>query len=447
MAKNDSVEQAEQGTSSSSIASQLPVDIIYGILEAISTISPAEATHTYLSLALVSSSWREPAQLHLFRRPYLPSPPLSNSPSPSLNPLRTYPRLVLLKETLQSHPHLAASVQSLSLGLWTTNIKREAAHDRRLSSHLAVEILKLCPSLCPNLRELSWPGVVRFDKAEAAQALRHLPGIEVLHFGEGSQKSDADPWIINLDAAVREEWGSARWSIKEVGEMMEHWPRLRKVVLGERMTSRSEGEAGEYSTDVGWNCELKSFELALGRHSALPKGELRRLLRGSKESLRHLKVTEHQLLPGELIDYLSTAGSRLTHLSTNTNDLHTLSDLLPPIELHCNSLRYLSIGSIVPPGLCLLCLASHSALESVKLKWSNRIFHTSIDEVFESVGGEVEKFEHLRKVEVELLHYRQAMGYSEKDEIETRIWRGGEWVRGYEGGWRPGDVEVIVRPR
>jgi hypothetical protein len=436
------------GLADSSIASRLPIDIIHAILESISTFSPAEATHCYLSLALVASSWREPAQLHLFRRPFLPSPPASNAPGRFRHPLHTYPRLLLLKETLETRPHLAASVQSLSLGLWTTSIKRETARDRRLSSRLAVEILQLCPSLCPNLRELSWPGVVRLDKAEAAQALQRLHGIEVLRFGDGVQRADADPWIINLDPTIREEWGSARWSIREVGEMMEHWPRLRKVVLGERMMSRSEWEVGGESMITGWSCELESFELALGRHSMLPKGELQRLLKGSQKSLRRLKITEHQLPLEDLIDYLFTSASRLTHLSTLTNDLHTPCSLLPAIEHHCHSLRYLSLGSPMAPSHALRQLASLTALESLKLRWSNGSPPTlSVEAVYSEAGEDVGNFASLRKVEVEILHYGFMEYNLAQGEYERLTWREGEWKRDVEGGWRPGDVEMVVRPR
>lgn len=262
------------------------------------------------------------------------------------------------------------------------------------------------------------------------------------------QKADADPWIINLDAAIREEWGSARWSIKEVGEMIGHWPRLRKVVLGERMMSRSEGKVGDEATIAGWTRELESFELALGRHSVLPKGELQRLLGGSKASLRYLKITEHQLPAGELIDYLSTSGSQLTHLSTVTNDLHTPCTLLPSIQQHCHSLRYISLGSPVAPSDGLRQLASLPALESLKLRWSNGCPPAlSVESVYLDAAEEVGKSASLRKIEMEIL-YHGFMDYNlAEGEHERLTWRAGEWTKDVEGGWRPGDVEMIVRPR
>lgn len=336
---------------------------MYCILDEV--ISMPEASHTLLSLSLVSTSFRGPAQHLLFRRPSLPPTPEPRARRPDT--LSTYPRILLLKQSLEARPDLAAKVHVLDFGVWSTRIATEVSVDRRIASALQVDLLKLCPTACPNLREISWPGVVKLHSADALLALQHLANVETLRFGDvtsSNQSQEDDSWLKNLDPAFSEQFGSARPTVQQVGRVVSRWPRLRKLVLAEPMQEKEEWESAE---GEAWSCELESLEVAGGEYTI---AELEQILGASRDSLRRLTVAEHQLSPQDLFRLLAAYGAGLNHLTLGTPSTPALLShplLLSTITKHCAHLRHLSIAALVDPFDALRTLARLPHLETVKL--------------------------------------------------------------------------------
>lgn len=426
---------------------ELPEDCIYEILSHVLVFTPADATRTLAALSLVSSAWRSPSQRLLFRQPHLPSSSHKNRTQLNCT-LTTYPRMELLKNSLQAHPHLASSVQSLALGAWSTAVKQEATHDRPSSSKLTVDLLRLIPSLCLQLRTLSWPGVVIADKVEASFALQRLPPtIDTLHLGDGSSDRDMDRALKYLDPALRQEFGSAHWSVKEVGAVLSGWPRLRKVVLREVLLSRSENEWGVSSESSRWSCALEEFELALAGQAVLPLGDLERMLDSSRVSLRRLTIAENQLHPHVLINYLTSSGSSLTHLSTTTNALHSSPFLLSAVTSSCASLRHLSLGSFLNLSDALQPLIRLRHLESLSLKTVSELVLavSQPSELLKRIAQDLRGFARLKRVKLEVSS-EYGRGSGRKVTVERRVWRGGRWLDWGERELRvEGDIEVELR--
>lgn len=366
----------------------------------------------------------------------------------------------LLKDSLQAHPHLASSVQSLALGAWSTAVKQEATYDRPSNSRLTIELLHLIPSLCPRLRTLSWPGVVIADKAEAFSALQGLPPtIETLHLGDGSSDRDMSSALKYLEPALRQEFGSAHWSIEQVGAVVNTWPSLRKVVLREvLLPPQVEEEWCISSASSAWTCQLEEFELALGAGPAsamLELGDLELMLHGSRDSLRRFTVAEDQLSPQVLIAYLTSFGSSLTHLTTSitTNRLDSSESppllLLSTIASSCPSLRHLSlVGTFPDLSETLAPLTRLAQLEtiSLKLKLISALDTTANpSELVQMMARDFKlrgKLAKLRSMYLEV-----SSESARKVKVECRVWRRGRWLDWAEQGEvkRAGDVEVELR--
>ncbi|ORY88309.1 hypothetical protein BCR35DRAFT_301840 [Leucosporidium creatinivorum] len=426
------------------VRKDLPEDCIYEILAHVLALTRTEATRTLVALSLVSSAWRDPSQRLLFRQPHLPSSTYKHRTHFN-STLTTYSRMLLLKNTLEAHPHLASSVQSLAFGPWSTAVKQEATHDRPSGSKLAIDLLRLVPTLCPQLRALSWPGVVISDKVDASSALQRLPPtIETLHLGDGSSDRDMDLALKYLDPALRREFGSARWSVGEVGAVLARWPSLRKVVLMETLLSRGEDEWGLSAESARWSCELEEFELALGGQSVLALGDLERILGGSRDSLRRLSITEHQLHPQVLINYLTSSGSALTHLSTTTNALHSSPLLLSAVASSCASLRHLSLGSFLNLSDALQPLSRLRHLETLSLKTVSTLV-SQPTELLKTIARDLRGFARLKKVYLEVSS-DYGRGFGREVTVERRVWRGGRWLDWAEREMRmEGDIEVELR--
>ncbi|GAA5900887.1 hypothetical protein JCM5296_002207 [Sporobolomyces johnsonii] len=314
-----------------SLASALPIDVIHLIVKAVAAFPPVVATRALLSLSLVSHSWLIAAQPALYRSPFF------SFDAPDTTPPRTYSRLSSFLATLVARPDLAKTVRAFELGTYSARCQAEANVDRRLVSRMSLELVRACA----NLRELSFPFVTMADKFDLVFALRRLENLEVFTFGEGA--STIDPWVINIDAAVRDEWGSARWTMDDFRSLGQCWSRLRSVVLQARVRVLDRHDEAEH---VGW--QLESFELALIRNARVGISYLDRLLSGSRTSLRHLTLKEHQVHSADLVQLIETYGPTLEYLATTSADQHNPNlPLLAAIATHCPNLGVLKLGSPV----------------------------------------------------------------------------------------------------
>ncbi|GAA5965239.1 hypothetical protein JCM21900_003394 [Sporobolomyces salmonicolor] len=313
------------------VASKLPIDVIHVIVKAVAALPPVIATRALLSLCLVSHSWLVVAQPALYHSPYF------SFDAPDTTPPRTYSRLSSFLATLVSRPDLAKTVRAFELGTYTARCQAEAKVDRRLVSRMSLELVRTCA----NLREVSFPFVTMMDKSDLVLALRRLENLEAFTFGEGA--STVDPWVINVNPAILDEWGSARWTMDDFRSLGQCWPRLRRVVLQARVRVLDRPDEREH---VGW--QLECFELALIRNAKVGISYLDRLLSGSRTSLRRLTLKEHQIHSADLVQLLETYGPMLEHLATSSADQHHPNlPLLEAIATHCPRLRVLELGSPV----------------------------------------------------------------------------------------------------
>ncbi|GAA5853513.1 hypothetical protein JCM9279_001298 [Rhodotorula babjevae] len=316
----------------------LPHDVCQLVCDATLDLPPGVASSTLRSLALVSRTWSAPAQHALYRSPWL------SFDAPDRVPPRTYTRLEQLAATLDARPDLARGVLDLDAGKYTVRCQTEARVDRRLVSRLAVRLVAACPSL----RALSLPFVVQADKPALLSALRRLALLEALTLGDGV--AVADPWVVNVDVAVLDEWGVAQWWRRDLAALAPHWPRLRRVALKARIRARDGDEP------IPW--ALDAFELALGRSARLSAPYVAAALGRSvlAGSLRRLTLCEHQLEPGALVELLEAVGGGgddegaaagaggLEVLRTTTADKVTRHDVLAhDIARTCPRLRVLAL--------------------------------------------------------------------------------------------------------
>jgi len=304
----------------------LPQDVCHAVCGAVESLPAAVASTTLRSLSLVSRTWSAAAQCSLYRDPWL------SFDAPDRVPPRTFLRLEQLLRTLEERPDLARGVQALDAGTYTVRCQTEAKADRRLVSRLAIALVAACPSL----RSLSLPFVVQADKAALLSALRQLSLLETFTFGSGA--ATADPWIINVDVAIKDAWGVAQWWRRDLRALAPHWPRLRCLVMQARVRGR-DGDEG-----VPW--ALEAFELSLVRSARLSFPYLEALLAGcsAQGSLRCLKLCEHQLEPGALVELLEAVGANLEVLKTTTADKVTRNDALVVTISHtCPRLKLLAL--------------------------------------------------------------------------------------------------------
>ncbi|BGP27262.1 hypothetical protein JCM10295v2_006226 [Rhodotorula toruloides] len=262
--------------------------------------------------------------------------PFLNFDAPDTTPPRTFSHLEALLRTLEARDDLARSVQKLDLGRWTARCSSEAKVDRRQISSLAVKLVVTCPAL----KVLSLPFVVQADKKDLVVALKQLVQFERLTIDEAV--ATADPWIINIDASIKEEWGKAIWTIADLAAFAPSWPRIKALQM--YATARSGQE-----DDIVVDWQLEEFSLLLGQNAKLDFHYLHRLLHGSRRSLRCLNVREHQLEPGVLAHFLEDYGGNIRILRTFTSDHFSIDKpLLRTIATRCPNLRELQLDTPIP---------------------------------------------------------------------------------------------------
>ncbi|GAA6056955.1 hypothetical protein JCM3770_001985 [Rhodotorula araucariae] len=306
---------------------ELPLDVCLLICEAVAALPPAVASGTLRALAFVSRTWSAAAQCALYRNPWL------SFDAPDRVPPRTFARLEALLSTLTARPDLARGVHTLDAGRYSVRCQTEAKADRQRVSRLSIALVAACPSL----RALSLPFVTHADKAALLAAMRSLALLETFTFGTGASAAD-DPWIINVDIAIKDAWGTAQWWRSDLHLLASSWPRLRRVVLQARVRGR-DGDEG-----VPW--ALEAFELALVRSAKLSFAYLDALLTGCRAagSLRSLTLCEHQFEPGALVAFVEAFGAGVEVLRTTTADKVTRNEaLVSTLPGSCPRLKVLAL--------------------------------------------------------------------------------------------------------
>lgn len=193
-------------------------------------------------------------------------------------------------------------------------------------------------SQCTNLRTLTVPFVTQADKPDLLHALRQLTSLETFTFGEGA--TTETPWVVNVDVDIKDEWGTAVWIRGDFASLS--WKRLRRFRLEARI------RVLDSDPPIPW--QLESFELALRKNVKVSGTYLDKLLSNCRttNSLRHLSLKEHQLLPSEIAPLLEVYGASLETLETTTADLFTPNNaLFSSIPSSCPSLVSLRLGTPV----------------------------------------------------------------------------------------------------
>ncbi|BGP03068.1 hypothetical protein RTBOTA2_005677 [Rhodotorula toruloides] len=341
-----------------SLASRLPVDACQHICDAVRRLPPAVATSTLYALSLVSKTWSTAAQSALHHTPFL------TFDAPDTVPPRTFARLETLLRTLGTRDNLARSVRELDIGRWTARCSSEAKVDRRRISAIAVKIVAACPAL----KVLSLPFVVQADKKDLVVALKRLSQLE--RFTVDEDTATADPWIINIDVSIKEEWGKAIWTIADLAALAPSWPRIKVLELYSAVHS------GQGDVVVDW--QLDEFTLYLNQNVKLGFTYLNRLLHGSRGSLRRLNIQEHRLEPGALARFLEEYGGTLDTLTTFTADYFTVDETLPvAIATHCPNLSILFLDTPIPD--LADALSQLSRLRHLRSVLLHTVFATRLD--------------------------------------------------------------------
>ncbi|GAA6044022.1 hypothetical protein JCM8097_004305 [Rhodosporidiobolus ruineniae] len=321
---------ANLAPSTSSPLASLPLDIYDLVADAVSLLPRAVASSTLRSLCFTSRAWCAAAQPVLHSDPYL------SFDAPDRVPPRTFQRLQHLLRTLKERPDLAAQVRRFDLGKYTAQAAKEA--DRRSVSPLSIKLVRVCS----NLRWLSIPFVTQLDKADLIAALHQLDSLEEFNYGEGA--TVVDPWVVNVDIAIKDQWGTALWTRSDFAALAPSWPCLRRLVLQARVRGLERDTAV-----IPW--QLEHVELSLLKNHKLSFPYLDRLLshtRSSSPTLRHLVLKEHQLHPPDLLELIEAYGAGLVSLSTSTADHFTRNDaLFSTISSSCPNLVSLRLGSPV----------------------------------------------------------------------------------------------------
>ncbi|GAA5880804.1 hypothetical protein JCM16303_005122 [Sporobolomyces ruberrimus] len=384
----------------------LPLDILHYLIEVTlpSSLSPIPLTRTLLSLSLVSHSFLLIAQPILYRSPFLSFDPPDTTP-----PGRTYSRIARLIETLERKDQLRGNVKSLEyLGQWSTRCLSEGVPNRKEVSKIMIKLLGTVLSSSPQrgreetkrqqLKILSFPFITHSDKEEFLRILAITPetstengggggSIEEIRFGEGgAYESSQDPWIINLDSNVREEWGTARFTIRDFQRLSK---RRKKGLFGNvkrfRLMARlrvedpleeddplraypEEEEEEDTTLDIDnkdddddfleeeeeegeerFDFSLTHFTLDLVRNSKLSFPYLSRLVHSSRHTLTSLSIKEHQFdSPPTLYRFIRTFGKNLKRLETDSsNQFDDNDEFLKVIGDSCKELKWLRVGSAV----------------------------------------------------------------------------------------------------
>ncbi|KAI5475629.1 hypothetical protein MNV49_001090 [Pseudohyphozyma bogoriensis] len=305
----------------------LPIDLIFPILHhLVHTSDRPTSTSALEQLCLVSRLFRTHAQPLLYASPHL-------TPASQIDPRPLIVRARSLARTLQARPDLAATVRHLDLGKWTNSLKEEARTDRRAISLLAVKFVELCPGL----RSLNFPNVSFVDVADLSLALAKCDKMEEVVFGDGLLQSD--PWVVNLDPAIRDQFGSATWTIESMRGLMVHWPELRRFELKARLRSSREDQ-------TTLPCRLEAFQCDFTRQSVVSAGYVDRMLRHSVDTLKDLTLTYHQLSPGSLLSLVKAYGANLTSFALLSKDPISHDPLLLPTLLsHAPKIHHLVLGT------------------------------------------------------------------------------------------------------
>jgi hypothetical protein len=192
---------------------------------------------------------------------------------------------------------------------------------------------------CTNLRTLSVPFVTQVDKPDLLVALHSLSSLNSFTFGEGA--TTETPWVVNVDVDIKDEWGTAVWTRGDFAELASSWKSLRRFVLEARI------RVPDKDPVIPWQ-RLESFKLALIKNVKVSFSYLDKLLSTCRttNSLRHLSLKEHQLLPSDLIPLLEAYGASLETLETTTADRFTSNDaLFSTLSSSCPNLHSLRLGT------------------------------------------------------------------------------------------------------
>ncbi|GAA5954217.1 hypothetical protein JCM3765_005322 [Sporobolomyces pararoseus] len=426
--------------SSAPISEGLPVDILHYLIATLlpSYLPPIPLTRTLLSLSLVSKSFRSIAQPTLFSSPFLSYDPPDTTP-----PGRTFNRIERLLETLEKRKDLRKKVKELKwIGQWSTRCLSEGIPNRKEVSKIMIRLVRTLLQEGverTRLKTLSVPFVTMSDKDEFIKLLSItrtlqtrtlsdiedgeeeeeeqccLGGIEEILFGEGgAYETSNDPWVINLDQQVREEWGVAKFGINDFKRLYlsnEGWRKVKRFRLMARLRVEdpleeddelpSSGLLTQEEQDVEEKFEfrLEEFELNLLRNSKLSFNYLDRLLRSSKPTLTTLVLKEHQFEnPSTLYRFLEAYGRNLRVLkTTSSNQFADNSPLIQVVARTCQSLKSLTIGSSCRKELlhALELLSSkeigkgNDALEVLEFSncYSLALFPAPLSTEFEKVGS------------------------------------------------------------
>ncbi|GAA5853162.1 hypothetical protein JCM8547_000222 [Rhodosporidiobolus lusitaniae] len=359
----------------------LPLDILDLIAEAVTSFPPAISTSTLISLSLVSRAWSAAAQPALHRTPFF------SFDAPDTTPPRTFTRLQNLLRTLRSRPDLP--VLAFDVGKYTSRCLTEAKVDRRSVSRLAIELV----AACPNLRKLAVPFVTQADKHELLSALRRCSLLKTFIFGEGV--SHADPWVVNVDIGIKDQWGTAIWTRSDFVSLAASWASLRRFVL----QARARDPSSEPDGPVPWH--LESFELSLLKNHKLPFTYLDKLLSNCRtsKSLRHLVLKEHQLKPGDLVRLVEAYGHGLVRLETTTaNRFARNNALISSIPTFCPSLVTLRLGTAVYDLPFVLSELSH--LSSLRHLTLDTVLLQALPGRSATLVGLVERFPALEELKL-----------------------------------------------
>ncbi|KAI5475628.1 hypothetical protein MNV49_001089 [Pseudohyphozyma bogoriensis] len=333
----------------------LPLDLLFPVLDEVrlSDAFDGTATRTTLQhLCRVSKVFRHFSQPLLYASPLLTPPP--NPSDADSRPLAD--RVRALAVTLAARPDLAAAVEHLPLGVWTTWLKDEARMDLREVSRLAVTFVELCP----NLSSLAFPNVAPVDVGDLMIASRRCVGLREFVFGEGVEK--LENWAQHLDSGIAHHYGNATWSIQEMGHVMERWTNLRKLVLKGPLKSSREDEAT-------LPCRLEEFHCELSRQSILTDSYLARILGNSVGTLRVLTLTQHQLAAGALISLIKNFGATLTSF-TLLSKYPTSHDplLIPTLLEFAPNLNHLVLQTSVELSPTNISLLAQLPLQHLELR-------------------------------------------------------------------------------
>ncbi|GAA5939181.1 uncharacterized protein JCM15063_004444 [Sporobolomyces koalae] len=309
-------------------------------------LAPIPLTRALLSLCRVSRAMHHIAQPVLFHTPFISFDPPDTTP-----PGRTFERVEHLVHTLEhDRSGLATRVRNLgSLGQWSTRILSEGIPKNRIDvSTLLIRLV----ALCPNCETIAIPFVTishqeRFSRTIITNGSR----LREIRFGEGYESQD--PWVINFDPSVREQWGSAKFTIRDFQLWSNPLARVTHLKLMARLRVEDPLEEDDELVDSDEEPEvlgfkLEHFQLDLLRNSKLSFNYVYRLLYTSRTTLKSLVLKEHQLTsaPETLDRILETFGSTLTVLRTSSaNQTTDNRHLLVTISTNCPNLETLSIGS------------------------------------------------------------------------------------------------------